>query len=92
VTSHGRAHPPNSFSADASQATRTLACDGCHRISFQKGGTYTPPTTGQFNMCNCTTLRGLPQEIRQPSPDSDKAAHRPTARPTPAPLRRLSRA
>jgi hypothetical protein len=68
---------PNSFSADGPHATRTAACDGCHRISFQKCGTYPLPTTSQFNMCNCTARREHPQEIRHPSPDSDKAAHRP---------------
>lgn len=73
------ARAPNSPSAQASRATRTVACDGCHRISFQKCGTYTPPTTGQFNMCNCTAGQALPQEIRHPSPDCDKATHRPSA-------------
>ena len=34
--------------------TSRLVCDGCHRMSFGKCGTYAPPTKGQFNMCNCT--------------------------------------
>ena len=74
-----------SFSAQEPEATRTLACDGSHRMSFQNCGTYPSPTTGQFNMCNCTPVRtparGPSQEIRHPSPDSDKAAHRAAGRP-----------
>ncbi|MFC7510521.1 DUF6274 family protein [Streptomyces thermocarboxydus] len=41
-------------SAYAVGSTTQLVCDGCHRMSFHKGGTYASPTTGQFNMCNCT--------------------------------------
>ncbi|CAD5968080.1 protein of unknown function [Streptomyces sp. KY75] len=45
-------------------------CDGCHRKSFQTGVLYACPTTGEFNMCNCTTptvrpdrsVRGCPTE------------------------------
>lgn len=33
-------------------------CDGSHRTSFQTGGFYTSPTTGEFNMCNCTRVTG----------------------------------
>lgn len=40
--------------APAAELTSRLVCDGCHCMSFGKCGTYTPPTKGQFNMCNCT--------------------------------------
>ena len=67
----------NSSSAGASRATRTTTCDRCHHTSFWKCGIYTLHTTDQFNMYNCTARRGHPREIRHPSPDSDKIAHRP---------------
>lgn len=45
-----------------------MRCDGCHRMSFQTGGVYASPTSGEFNMCNCTgvpvrpdrSVRGCP--------------------------------
>lgn len=35
-------------------------------------------------MCNCTSPQGLAQEIRHPSPESDKPAHNPSV-PDPEP-------
>ncbi|MFF5155968.1 DUF6274 family protein [Streptomyces sp. NPDC000348] len=52
------ASTPFPSSAYATGSTSRLVCDGCHRISFGMLGAYTSPTTGQFNMCNCTTRRG----------------------------------
>lgn len=45
-----------------SYLARLMPCDGCHRISFQKVWLYTLPTTGEFNMCNCTPRQGRPEE------------------------------
>ncbi len=63
-----RASTATSYSADAPAATRTTTCGRCHHLSFQSRGTYGPPATSQFNMCNCTPPRGAPQEIRRSSP------------------------
>lgn len=63
--------PPGSgasTSARAGRPTTTVACDGCHRMSFPHGGTYGSPTTGQFNMCNCTTSRGVRPAVPTPAP------------------------
>ncbi len=49
---------PVPSSAYAAGSTSQPVCDGCHPMSFRKCGTYTSPTTSQFNMCNCTTRRG----------------------------------
>lgn len=67
MTNGALSHP---YAVAGSYLARVMPCDGCHRISFEKGWPYTLPTTGEFNMCNCTTPTG--------------AAHEPPNRPGPA--------
>jgi hypothetical protein len=54
-------------------STRRGTCDGCHRMSFQNVGSYRSHTTGQFNMCNCTSLDGLPAADPTPLPRLQQA-------------------
>ncbi|WP_371242551.1 DUF6274 family protein [Streptomyces pimonensis] len=73
---------PVSSSACAACSTSRLVCDGCHRMSSGKCGTYTSPTTGQFNMCNCTTRRGTPRSAHRRSPARPRSPASPrTERP-----------
>lgn len=73
--------------ARVAELTSRLVCDGCHRMSFGKCGTYASPTKGQFNMCNCTLpgvphtgdptplprlLQGRSQQVRQTTPGAQK--------------------
>lgn len=74
--------------APVAELTSRSVCDGCHRMSFGKCGTYAPPTKGQFNMCNCTLSGCRTQVIRHPSPGSYKDAHSRYDRPTPGAQKR----
>ncbi|GHD38069.1 hypothetical protein GCM10010335_36180 [Streptomyces galbus] len=50
-------------------------------MNFRSGGSYPAPTTGRFNMCNCTLPGGGAQPTRQGSPESHKGTHRSPAPP-----------
>lgn len=68
-----------SLTVAGSYLARLMRCDGCHRISFQKGWLYTLPTTGEFNMCNCTTRRGRPPGTPAPPGPGLRRAGRTTS-------------
>lgn len=52
-----------------SYTARGAQCDGSHRKRFTKGRPYALPTTGEFNMCNCTPRTGaLGEQVNQPGP------------------------
>ena len=73
-----RERPP--LSAPGQRTARIRSCDGCHLMKLHAHGPYTRPTRPQFNMCNCTALRGVPAAVSSPSPETRRAAHRHAAR------------